>query len=199
MPVFLVLQWFLVVVSEWLSLRSLPTACRIRLRTAIPTPLLMHRVQVHGCIVNIDMYNHLYLNPFDGKLTPYYATDMEHKIVYPNMQYLLKMSPNPPLLLNGISFEERYGKEHTSEEALRRYEAAVRGSQLPILSKDTCGLAVIPQVVLDKSMYKPSKVMRAIQYLFDSDVIRIWNDAVLDIEDSEITERQKVIALPESN
>ena len=168
-------------------------------KTKSALTIISSKSRYRAKIVNIDMYNHLYLNPFDGKLTPYYATDMEHKIVYPNMQYLLKMSPNPPLLLNGMSFEERYGKEHTSEEALGRYEAAVRGSQLPILSKDTCGLAVIPQVVLDKSMYKPSKVMRAIQYLFDSDVIRIWNDAVLDIKDSEIDEKQKVTALPESN
>ena len=44
---------------------------------------------------------------------------------------------------------------------------------------------MVPQVVLDKSMYEPSRIMRSIQYIFDQNVLRIWNDAVLLIEDKD--------------
>ena len=44
---------------------------------------------------------------------------------------------------------------------------------------------MVPRVVLDKSMYEPSRIMRSIQYIFDQNVLRIWNDAVLLIEDKD--------------
>lgn len=57
---------------------------------------------------------------------------------------------------------------------------------MPLLSRASSKeweLAVVPQVVLDRSMYEPSRIMRSIQYIFDQNVLRIWNDAVLAIED----------------
>ena len=57
--------------------------------------------------------------------------------------------------------------------------------KLPVLSCNTnkeWKLAIVPQVVLDKSMYKPSRIMRSIQYIFDQNVVRIWNDEVFIID-----------------
>ena len=45
---------------------------------------------IHGCIINIDFYNHLYVNPLDGYITYYYAKDMIDKIIYPNISDLLR-------------------------------------------------------------------------------------------------------------
>ena len=45
--------------------------------------------RVHGCLVDIDFFDHIYVNPFDGTLTPYFATDIVKKIVYPDMPTLL--------------------------------------------------------------------------------------------------------------
>lgn len=44
---------------------------------------------VHGCIVDIDFSSHLYVNPYDGMVTPYFAVDMVNKIVYPDLRLLL--------------------------------------------------------------------------------------------------------------
>ena len=38
---------------------------------------------------------------------------------------------------------------------------------------------------IDRSMYEPSRIMRSIQYIFDQNVLRVWNDAVLSIEDKD--------------
>lgn len=127
---------------------------------------------VHGCIVDIDWFNHVYLNPFDGKVTPYFAMNMTDKLVFKNMESLLKSSPFPPQLASGDSM-------------LARYSAMTKEGKPPLLSHNTnkkWELATVPQVVLDKWMYEPSRIMRSIQYIFDQNVLRIWNDAILSIE-----------------
>lgn len=130
---------------------------------------------VHGCIVDIDVFNHVYLNPFDGKVTPYFARDMTDKLIFNNMESLLETSPFPPQLTSGVSM-------------LTRYSSLAKEERLPILSRNAnkkWDLATVPQVVLDRSMYEPSRVMRSIQYIFDQNVLRVWNDAVLSIKDKD--------------
>ena len=131
---------------------------------------------IHGCIVDIDWFNHIYLNPFDGKVTPYFALNTTDKLVFKNVESLLSSSPFPPQLSNGESMLARY------------LSTPFREKKLPILSRTSSkkwGLAVVPQVVLDRSMYEPSRIMRSIQYIFDQNVLRIWNDAVLSIEEKD--------------
>lgn len=54
---------------------------------------------IHGCIVDIDDYNHIYINPLDGSVVPYYAIDMEQKYVYKDLETLLG-EKRPSLLPN---------------------------------------------------------------------------------------------------
>ena len=46
--------------------------------------------KIHGCIIDIDHFNHLYVNPIDQKVTPYFALNMVEKRVYPNLLSLIK-------------------------------------------------------------------------------------------------------------
>lgn len=123
--------------------------------------------KIHGCIVDIDWFHHLYLNPFDGKITPYFATDITQKEVYSDVETLLTLSPMPPCSYNG-------------EALSKRYIAASNGGEISILSnRQNNELATVPEVVLDRSMYQPSRIMRSIQYIFDQNILRIWNDEIL--------------------
>ena len=45
--------------------------------------------RAHGCIVDLDFNNHLFLNPFDGTITPYYALSTEDKIIYKSVESLI--------------------------------------------------------------------------------------------------------------
>lgn len=101
--------------------------------------------------------------------------DMTDKLVFNNMESLLETSPFPPQLTGGVSM-------------LTRYSSLAKEERLPILSRNVnkkWDLAMVPQVVLDRSMYEPSRVMRSIQYIFDQNVLRVWNDAVLSINDDD--------------
>ena len=37
------------------------------------------RGKIHGCIIDIDWFNHIFVNPCDLKITPYWASDMIYK------------------------------------------------------------------------------------------------------------------------
>lgn len=111
---------------------------------------------IHGCIVDIDKYNHIYLNPLDGKITPYYATSMTKKYVYDDIQKLLKN--HCPLLIN------KYSRQ------------LCKGNKLEISNNTKADF----QLDEDTVIYQSSRIMRSYQYLTDVKVVRIWNDAILD-------------------
>jgi len=46
--------------------------------------------RIHGAIVDIDFYNHIYVNPLDGTVTGYNALSIVDKYVYPSVPALLK-------------------------------------------------------------------------------------------------------------
>lgn len=53
----------------------------------------------HGLIMDIDYFNHLYINPQDGKVTAYNADNIMARDTYPNVGALLK--DQVPALYNG--------------------------------------------------------------------------------------------------
>lgn len=47
--------------------------------------------RIHGAIIDIDFYNHIYVNPHDLTITGYFAYDIIRKYVYQNIPSLLKV------------------------------------------------------------------------------------------------------------
>ena len=45
--------------------------------------------KIHGSIIDIDFYNHIFVNPIDGTITPYYAESMVDKYPYETIENLL--------------------------------------------------------------------------------------------------------------
>jgi hypothetical protein len=62
---------------------------------------------IHGSIVDIDFFNHLYVNIYDGSVIPYMAFDTVDKYVYPSILDLLKherarLIPNYLCVVEGV-------------------------------------------------------------------------------------------------
>ena len=114
---------------------------------------------VHGCIVDIDFFNHLYVNIYDGKVTPYHASSIVNKIVYPSLEKLLR--ENCPGLL------KRYLSRTSSESSI-------------VVAKSSRGSK--PMHYDDTSIYKPSRAIRGFQYLMECRVIRNWDYDILDMD-----------------
>lgn len=115
--------------------------------------------KIHGCIVDIDYYNHIYINPLDGSIIPYYAIDMEQKYVYKNLKTLLEAKC--PLLLSNY---QKWEDEETDSFML-----------IPSSFVTTNG----ETLVIDRHIYKASKTIKTIQYLLFQNVIRDWNDNII--------------------
>ena len=120
---------------------------------------------VHGCIIDIDYYDHAYLNPFDGSLTFYYATSITDKYVYENLGELLEDRKNDASLEDNSHYTEM----------LDNYQKLV--------SKDGDGGLQIalskPVFIGSTDMYKVSRIIKRFQYIADNNILRVWHDEVL--------------------
>ena len=128
--------------------------------------------RIHGCIVDIDFYNHIYVNPFDGKITSYFAYDICGRITYNSFQQHL---------------------EHELPNLLNGYIEECKMNSIPLLQTVDSEMSLLPETALlpewmyGTEMYDPSRIIRAVQYVWEQNVIRIWNDDLLSENGQHIT------------
>lgn len=120
---------------------------------------------IHGCIIDIDFFNHAYLNPVDGTLSFYYATSMTNKYVYKNIEALLQGRT-----------------EDSLEEDKSRYIEMSKKYQKLLSQKGERNLQTVSSPpIFDNStdIYKASRIIKRMQYIADNNVLRVWHDGVL--------------------
>lgn len=115
--------------------------------------------EIHGCIIDIDFYDHLYVNPLDGSIVPYFARTMVDKYVYENIPSLLK-NECPELY-------ENYRKMPDGD----KNELVKIDSNALISSKKT--------FVSNTEMYDISRIIKGLQYTLKYNVVRLWNDFII--------------------
>lgn len=126
---------------------------------------------IHGCIIDIDWYNHVYVNPVDLKITGYSASDIVNKKIYPNVPALL---------------------ENECPEMYSKYTEMLKGSSknLPILAKGTeAEVSILPQTYLCTDIYNQSRQMNKMQKL-NSNILTIWYEP--DNERKRIESKKKL-------
>ena len=117
----------------------------------------------HGCIVDIDFYNHIYVNPMDGKLTPYNAPeDIVNKYVYPSVRCLIQ-EQCPKLL-------QKYEENVVKDLALVQLFPEAEGE--PVLYTST-------------DIYTASRIYRSMQYLVDKGIVRRWDEVLFKIKETD--------------
>ena len=114
---------------------------------------------IHGCIVDIDFYNHVYVNPLDLKATGYWAMDIYDKLVYPDIPSLLE-NKCPELF-------ENYTKLLESGDSQTKLAVIPKASQP---KKNT-------KVYLDTKMYEASRFIRKMQKL-NNNILTVWPDDI---------------------
>ena len=114
--------------------------------------------RIHGSIIDIDFLNHLYINPLDGTITPYFAHSMVDKFVYENLPSLLKYQC-PSLFRN-------YKKLIAKNE---------NGKGL-VLYDDCLSLSKEKTYVSSTDMYRVSRILNGLQCTIKYNVVRLWSD-----------------------
>lgn len=129
--------------------------------------------RIHGCIIDVEKptmfgysYYHLYLNPIDGKVTPYFATDIQSRIVYRDLKTMLQNSRACNDLL------EMYNMIESNNPDM--LPALNYSNELSEWSQD--------DTVFDEGgyLYRYSRIIRSLQYCTENNVIRIWNSNLLE-------------------
>ncbi|MBD5464777.1 MAG: hypothetical protein HDR22_02990, partial [Lachnospiraceae bacterium] len=132
---------------------------------------------IHGCIVDISWFSHIYVNPFDGKITPYWALNMLSRLSFDNIQSLLEQKE--PLLIDEFKLEQKKGT------------LIITGN--PTLGKSkNKSLITVPKWVFGTEMYEPSRIMKSVQYVLEQNVIRLWNDDILNKGNMAIADKKGV-------
>lgn len=112
---------------------------------------------IHGCIVDIDFNSHVYVNPFDGTIHPYYAYNIIDKHVCNNFETLLEKHCHQ-IYLNYQKVKQDKSIISLNTKQINKYEF---------------------QLFKETNIYKPSNIMKSIQYLTNDNIIRLWNDEII--------------------
>lgn len=112
---------------------------------------------IHGCIVDIDFNTHIYLNPFDGTVTAYYADDVSERLVYPDIT-------------------SAFHNDNVSK-------ALLADGKFPLLNhaveSKRDALVKVPAIMTGTDVYKPSYVFNGLQSILEHGIVRVWNESIL--------------------
>ena len=116
--------------------------------------------RIHGCIIDIDFFNHIYVNPVNMAITGYWAKNIIDKQVFVNIPGLLK-SKCPVLYCNYMKLVEEENANsliinNTENEAL-----------------------ILSQEYLETDIYRASREMKKMQKL-SSNVLTVWYDTAVE-------------------
>ena len=117
--------------------------------------------RIHGTIIDIDFYNHIFLNPNDMKITFYYAEDIIQKQIYPDFQSLLK--ENCPELYD--SYKKLSATPTTSLQLLSQ-KAMTYGNTKKAYYFET-------------DIYEISRILCKAQRL-SSNILTLWDEDLID-------------------
>ncbi|MBQ7653071.1 MAG: hypothetical protein IJS93_01720 [Clostridia bacterium] len=115
---------------------------------------------IHGCIIDIDFYNHIYMNPIDGKIIPYYAYDIIDKVVFKDIKSLLK-NKCPSLY---VSYKKCVSS--TNKEQLLRMEG--KDNKNDTETKE----------YYDTDIYRISRIIKSLQFTLRYSLVRVWDDEI---------------------
>ncbi|MCM1054546.1 MAG: hypothetical protein NC394_03390 [Bacteroides sp.] len=114
---------------------------------------------IHGCIVDIDFYNHIFVNPEDLTITGYWAHDIIKKLVYPDILSLIEKQC-PLLYKNYLKLLESDDK-----------------TQLTIM-KQSNNISARQKEYSDTIMYTASRKVKKMQRL-TSNILTVWYDTAV--------------------
>ena len=112
--------------------------------------------KIHGCIIDIDPFSHVFLNPYDKKITFYYASSTTEIYVYEDLRTLL--------LYNNLALFNNYNEivnNHNQSLVVKEFQGKV------IMTNST-------------EHYKISFLIKKFQYMFDDNIIRKWDEDIFE-------------------
>jgi len=113
-------------------------------------------------------YCHLFVNPIDGKVTPYFAYDVKSRIVYKDFKALLQAHDSCKLMANNYL---RLEKESVHNLPTIQYSGQMEEWENEDSMYDEGGY-----------LYKISRIIKSLQYCAEKNIVRLWNEELLNYD-----------------
>ena len=117
--------------------------------------------RIHGCIIDVDFYNHVYVNPGDMSVTAYWAYDVILKYIYSDIPTLLK-EKCPILYSNYLLLLELQEKTDSL-----------------VMAQPKNKISIAPQLYLETDIYRVSREIKKMQKL-NSNILTTWYEITSD-------------------
>lgn len=132
--------------------------------------------KIHGCIVDVERprelegfsYCHLFVNPTDGKVTPYFAYDVKSRIVYRDLRTLLQAHDSCRLMAQNYL---RIEKEAANTLPIVQYSGQMEEWENVDSMNDE-----------GSYIYRISRIIKSLQYCTEKNIVRLWNDELLNYD-----------------
>jgi len=121
--------------------------------------------KIHGCIIDLDFYNHIMVNPVDGKCTYYYSPSFSWVIEHHTIVDLIES-------MDDYGMREIIEKKNNALLLLEQKQ----GNEGFLVTKSSEELTQLIKVDIKNSLYKVSARVAQLQRLFDSNILRDWDD-----------------------
>lgn len=121
--------------------------------------------QIHGCIVDIDFYHHIMINPIDGTITFYYSPHFGEVMNYDSFGSLL-------IDIEGNKVEDGRFSKLKIYEAMSDEKCLITQSPLSIQKH----IGKMVKIDIKNSVYAYSNRINQLQRIFSANILRDWND-----------------------
>jgi predicted MPP superfamily phosphohydrolase len=134
--------------------------------------------KIHGCIIDVDFFNHVMVNPLDGQVTYYYSPTFGMVLPYESFSVMLDQ-----ILQNGYLIEKQ------SNGVIEQYKKMLEYKKDNLITQNSQELSeyVDQMVNIKNSVYAFSNRMNQLQRLFESNILRDWNEELAKLAIDDIT------------
>lgn len=144
---------------------------------------------IHGCIVDVDFYHHISIDPFSGELSFYYSPRMGVIQKYPTLQTLLTS------MIQKLDYKILHyvdGELASKKQLLSRMET-LNSACLELANNNSWltqgNLAIvetehdngtIEKIDIKNSIYALSRYVNQLQQIFTTNILRVWDDELIE-------------------
>ena len=146
---------------------------------------------MHGCIVDIDYYNHIYVDPFNGQIKPYNAETKYKRSNYKDLRLLLQKEK--PQLIESLEKNNNIYRleDHSFIEQLDNNKVDIANDE---------EINIDGEISRDMDMYDISSKVYSLQSIYETGLIRYWYDTIIKDKSSEKRDETVIInAIPKND
>ena len=179
-------HWFIEIVSAYA--KAMAPYRKVQEQISDELKTLGFEGTIHGCIIDLNFFNHIMIDPISGKLTFYYSPVMGTMQTYPTFDALVT-SISQQLDYDILHYVE--GERATSKAELLHQQKLLSNAYRKLVANNSFitqkNLTTIKQergkvvkIDIKNSTYTLSRYINQLQRIFTTNILRVWDDSLIE-------------------